>query len=575
MKTVLQQLIQKDLSHLANVSFPLDPGAHPHIAAAYVLQTTIVKKFEPDGISDIAQKAAISKFLEVNRRTGNWDVLSHIHTSADEELLGLLKDELYRFWYVDGCTPVVGTAEEIFLNGTSGPGAAQGCGAGDFYTKYFDQRLVGTPQAVEWWEKMVDRDPRWCSAYIAQADRGRSPKKQNWINLIVVPKDSDIGRTICPEGAINMWAQQGIRHLLEARMLSLWGIDLSKQADINRLLAKEGSCHGAFATIDSSSASDCVSRNMLKECIPQHMFKVLDFFRTPIAKVQNTFVTLHMMSTMGNAFNFPLQSIIFCAAIRAVYRQAGLKPTRCDARAPNLGVFGDDLICVAKWAPRVLRFLEALGFMPNRLKTFIDGPFRESCGADYYNGVNIRGVYIKRLTTPQDFYSAINGLLRWSSLHEIPLVNTLRFLYTGLRGNAKAVPLDEGDDAGIKLPWSVVPNQLKVQQTAYQSHQGVQSYIAHVPVVRHILVSDTVMMAPKGEIVRSFQMYGWILTVLSGNARNQRISLRTKAGETTYYKVARKTTPRWDWYLVRDDVDPNQGSALRRLATAWRALALF
>jgi hypothetical protein len=97
---------------------------------------------------------------------------------------------------------------------------------------------------------------------------------------------------------------------------------------------------------------------------------------------------------MGNSMTFWLESILFYAiteAARTVYRRYGV-------RTVPSSVFGDDIICDTRVAPLVVEFLEALGFVVNESKSFMDPDhrYRESCGEEYYQGRCVSSTYYPR-----------------------------------------------------------------------------------------------------------------------------------------------------------------------------------
>jgi hypothetical protein len=134
-----------------------------------------------------------------------------------------------------------------------------------------------------------------------------------------------------------------------------------------------------------------------------------------------------MISTMGNGFTFPLMTTILSSAVRAVYREMGIlikdNPLAWnhDAVVPgNWAVFGDDIIVCREAYDMLVTFLHELGFRVNLTKSFNSGLFRESCGHDYLGGHDVRGVYLKRMTSRQDIAVAVNLLNDWSFRTSIP-----------------------------------------------------------------------------------------------------------------------------------------------------------
>lgn len=88
--------------------------------------------------------------------------------------------------------------------------------------------------------------------------------------LTAVPKSFDEKRIIAPEGPIvNYYGHaflEAIRRMLVANRTSGY-INEDDQA-VNRLLALDGSVSGEWCTIDMSSASDTITRQLFLECIP-------------------------------------------------------------------------------------------------------------------------------------------------------------------------------------------------------------------------------------------------------------------------------------------------------------------
>ena len=88
---------------------------------------------------------------------------------------------------------------------------------------------------------------------------------------------------------------------------------------------------------------------------------------------------------MGNGFTFPLETLIFWA----------LTASACEGDVDSVSVYGDDIICPRERADDVIDTLTMCGFKINLEKSFVEGPFRESCGCDYYKGIDIRPFYKK------------------------------------------------------------------------------------------------------------------------------------------------------------------------------------
>lgn len=188
-----------------------------------------------------------------------------------------------------------------------------------------------------------------------------------------------------------------------AKDLKRSGLDLSDQT-INQGLAREGSLTGALATLDLKGASDCIAYLAVMDLLDIDWFTALAACRvgTIIDPLTGKDIVLEKFSAMGNGFTFPLQSLIFWALTRAAVRESGGNPAQ-------VNTFGDDIICPSDCVPLVTEVLTAVGFIINTDKSYWTGPFRESCGADFVSGTNIRPVYIKEAISPALLFTMHNG----------------------------------------------------------------------------------------------------------------------------------------------------------------------
>lgn len=295
-----------------------------------------------------------------------------------------------------------------------------------------------------------------------QADDFRSAHRGNLVvagsKMSFVPKSQDVSRTICTEPTLNMLFQKGIGRFLEDELKRLFRIDLSKQPALNCELARQGSVEQSYGTIDLSSASDSISMELCRQLLPGYLYRWLELTRSPITQLQNgDVIKLEMISSMGNGFTFPLQTLIFASLVVAVYGVLGIKPEYTRDGPSNFAVFGDDIIVRKDAYLLVTRTLEMFGFVVNVDKSFNNGPFRESCGSDFFCGHNVRGVYIKELKHETDFYSAFNRCARWAARSGVELPRTLRHLLGQVPPNRRClVPLWCGDAEGIHVPLCVL-----------------------------------------------------------------------------------------------------------------------
>jgi hypothetical protein len=102
---------------------------------------------------------------------------------------------------------------------------------------------------------------------------------------------------------------------------------------------------------------------------------------------------------MGSALTFPLEAMVFTTAVfMGIEKSTGTQLTREGVRAlfGRVRVYGDDIIVPVDHVLSVISSLEALGLKVNTGKSFWRGAFRESCGGDYYAGVDVSVVRLRR-----------------------------------------------------------------------------------------------------------------------------------------------------------------------------------
>lgn len=231
-----------------------------------------------------------------------------------------------------------------------------------------------------------------------------------------VPKSAKTDRAICTEPLMNSFVQLGIGQVIRNR-LARNGCNLNSQKR-NQWLAKKGSEDGSLATIDLSAASDTISYMLVLDLLPMPWFDLLDSCRSQAYTYEGNTYEFHKFSSMGNGYTFELESLIFLCLARATCEALQL-PTR------NVSVYGDDII-IPTDAALLLEFVLTLcGFTVNQEKSFTAGPFRESCGKDYYLGHNVRPVQLKRQLSPSVLITLCNEIRRRNWDLEDPAYNAL------------------------------------------------------------------------------------------------------------------------------------------------------
>lgn len=409
------------------------------------LRHSVVRKWIPNDTT-AADKNALDSFTASNTRCREWRVPA-CEWEVDEQVYGEIRKLLDDFFHPGG-KPLIGHLYDLNEVARPGPGAAFGVLGTSYYTKFFASKLSSTSEYLYYMYKhYTARIPTLSTAECQRYDEYGPPSIVSGSRCSFVPKTNSTSRMICVEPLLNSYYQLGLATLLEQRMREFFGINLSTQPLRNHKLARQGSVDGSLATIDLSAASDSISLGLCEWLLPPWVFELLVQLRSRTTLIENKEVALYMVSTMGNGFTFPLQTIIFSAILRAVSTIFGSRKAR------TWSCYGDDIICHTSVYERVTHYLNKLGFSLNLSKSFSQGPFRESCGADWFYGQPVRPVYIRKLDSPSDILVAINQLNEWSAYTGVTLSNTITLLFNELPPRYQnPVPFAENMDSGVRVP---------------------------------------------------------------------------------------------------------------------------
>lgn len=308
------------------------------------------------------------------------------------------------------------------LEGRFGPGVTLCCRGGlATAADKMSVKPTTTPQALglirHLWEETA-----WGRAICTRASRGETVYKEGLLSYVTVvdgaewmavDKTALIDRSIEIGPSLNVFFQLAVGELLKDRFL-LKGWDLRNAKGPHMAKAKEASITGAYATIDLSMASDTVSKLLVKACIPVDWYDLLDHLRTTRTHTRKGPVFLEKFSGMGNGYTFELESVLFMAICQEVLAHLSLP----SVIGEDIYVFGDDIIVPTAAAEMCIDTLKLLGFKTNVQKTFVEGPFRESCGGDYFAGTAVRPHYAEIIPEePQEWIALANGLRRVATDH--------------------------------------------------------------------------------------------------------------------------------------------------------------
>lgn len=294
-----------------------------------------------------------------------------------------------------------------------GPGATRGLPRSRCTVdlKHSEVPIDITREAAPYLRAHIESDPHWFEALSGVRPDGLYsllPSVFSYTDsnrVVVVPKNAKTDRTIAAEPTGNSFLQQGVGRFIRRRLLSV-GIDLDNQ-EINQVWASLAHTLD-LATLDLSAASDTISRELVFELLPLDWALYLDRLRSPTGILPDgSSVKYEKFSSMGNAFTFELETLIFWSLAKSCLD--------ISSQRGAVSVYGDDIIVPQRIAPLLVEVLQEVGFSVNPDKSFLSGRFFESCGKHYFDGFDVTPVFQKEtLTNTPEFIRCGNRLKRWS-----------------------------------------------------------------------------------------------------------------------------------------------------------------
>jgi len=426
-------------------------SAEEHFAHAQI--ACFVKKYPFEGSVSIRRENALRKFLRGERRNRHMNALirrrriahDKIETSDGKVLsygsfdpnpfVGNMRKYITR---VIGSSPCIG---DMFDSARWGPGAVVGVNGQftHFARKLLSKKWTVTPAAIPYALTVCKRFPMFWE--LLGLTKTLSPELQvtcidseefdirfnarlvvvQHNKIAFVPKDADCDRTIASEPLINQFLQLAVDGWMK-KMLAKVGLDLTKQRP-NQLMAREGSRLSGFnpyCTADLKNASGSIFTEVVKELFPPAWFVMLNALRSPSWMIDNREPEkYHGFVSMGNGYCFPVETLIFASICSAAHVYTGT--------TPDFRVYGDDIIVRQNESGILQEYLRYFGFELNPDKSFFFGPFRESCGADWYDGEPVRPVYFDdALDTLEQRIRAHNALVRLPNELAGPLAHACR-----------------------------------------------------------------------------------------------------------------------------------------------------
>lgn len=312
---------------------------------------------------------------------------------------------------------------EVYDYTRHGPGGALGVTGTrtTSYYKYDSSVYTVSSRAIHLAEAAILADPLWRRFVHSGSSAGMdvpSPhdacesvrsrlRCTNYNKVTFVPKTAQTHRAIAIEPLMNIFLQLGVGDFITQKLRGV-GIDLRDQSK-NQRLAHLGSLSDVKPeirpiTLDLSMASDTLAIELVRELLPQEWFDLLSDIRSEFGVYEKRQIHWAKFSSMGNGFTFPLETLIFYALSKAVGSAAGL-------HLDHLSVYGDDIVVPGGMALHLVEVLNYCGFRVNTEKSYFFGPFRESCGTDWFEGRDVRPFFLKeKIQNARDLIFIFNSI---------------------------------------------------------------------------------------------------------------------------------------------------------------------
>lgn len=234
------------------------------------------------------------------------------------------------------------------------------------------------------------------------------PGRETPVSVVSVPKTLKTPRIIAEEPAHIQYMQQAIlrplvRELEDPKNLVSNFLGFSDQIP-NKEMARISSSNGILATLDLKEASDRVS-NVLVELLTSDFpwvsaaFQATRSTKAEISSLGMSIPRLRKFASMGSALCFPVEAMVFLTIVMIGIQRNANKPLRTKDLLTLVGkvrVYGDDIIIPTDCVHSVLSALNNFNCLVNYDKSFWNGKFRESCGGDYFDGRDVRPVYLSQ-----------------------------------------------------------------------------------------------------------------------------------------------------------------------------------
>ena len=366
---------------------------------------------------------ALQAYIDTDTEVGEWD---------DEALLEIFSDEFHHIFgrLVNAVEQRVWSRDWAPRH-SSGATANRASSNARFNNSTWTDRLQNV---LPWWDELL-----FSYGWESEDFQVLPPELEPPVRVALVPKTMKTPRIIAMEPVWTQFVQQGLLRCFTEELLSRPKLDRLMgwtDQDPNRDLAWLGSRFGNMATLDLSEASDRVSNKLVLAMFRRNPYlgQVVQACRSVSSELPDgTIVHLNKFASMGSALTFPVEAMVFHTLVSLACRLTlGARPgdNGPDGFPVVTRVFGDDLVVPTPVAHTLAQVLKAYGLKVNARKSFMTGLFRESCGADWFKGVDVSVVRMRHpLPKSEHHVGLLESALDFQHrLHDAGLSNTARLV---------------------------------------------------------------------------------------------------------------------------------------------------
>jgi hypothetical protein len=157
---------------------------------------------------------------------------------------------------------------------------------------------------------------------------------------------------------------------------------------------------------------------------------------------------------MGSALCFPIEAMFFTTCVvvaRLQHNELPITYRNIQKMMRDVFIYGDDIIVPAEEVEVIVDMLEKYGNVVSREKSFWKGRFRESCGMDAYDGVDITPIYIRNPLPNHkgETSSVISNVHTVNQLNNAGYTDTALFLMKEIEAVTGKLPSVGTDCSGL------------------------------------------------------------------------------------------------------------------------------